>query len=181
MPGDVQTRIRTVTVRPSLLPTSQTRTAIDGPCGTLSRQKAGTIRGFHVPLEKYAGLGVCYRPGSVWATKTQRIDVLPASDTVWSSVPTTYACSLSRSLSQVQISSPYQLSSTHPVCGYQEGTPLAICTPHNYRRASLHCQGSSLFMPLDSPGGTGGSRHPCGNNFSKRPRVANCQKWCLPV
>jgi hypothetical protein len=23
-----------------------------------------------------------------------------------------------------------QLSSTHPVCGYQKGTPLAIGTPH---------------------------------------------------
>jgi hypothetical protein len=29
-----------------------------------------------------------------------------------------------------EMSSPYQLSSTHPVCGYQKGTPLAICTPH---------------------------------------------------
>ena len=29
-----------------------------------------------------------------------------------------------------EMSSPYQLSSTHPVCGYQKGTPLAIRTPH---------------------------------------------------
>ena len=35
---------------------------------TLSRQAPGAIRGFHVPLEKYAGLGACYRPGSVWTT-----------------------------------------------------------------------------------------------------------------
>ena len=30
-------------------------------------------------------------------------------------------------------------------------------------------------MPLDSPGDTGGFRHSCGNNFSKRPRVASLQ------
>jgi hypothetical protein len=30
-------------------------------------------------------------------------------------------------------------------------------------------------MPLDSPGGTGGPRHACGDNFNKRLRVANSQ------
>ena len=47
VPGDVATRIRTITIRPSLLPTSQTRTAKDRPCG-LSSPK-GAIRGFDVP------------------------------------------------------------------------------------------------------------------------------------
>jgi hypothetical protein len=46
VPGDVPTRIRTVTVRHSLLPTSQTRTAKDRPYGLLSPK--GAIRGFHV-------------------------------------------------------------------------------------------------------------------------------------
>ena len=100
----------------------------------------GAVRGFHVPLEKYAGLGACYRPGSMWATRTQALRVLPASNT---SESTTYACCRLRSLSQIQISSPYQPSSTDPVCGYQEGTPLTNCAPHDQRRASLHCQGSS--------------------------------------
>jgi len=110
VPGDVKTRIHAVTARPSLLPTSQTRTAMGGPDGTLSQPRLGAIRGFHVPFEKYAGLGAGYRPGSVWTTRTQTIDVLPASNTFWSSVTTTYACSHSRSLSPIQIPSPYQLS-----------------------------------------------------------------------
>ncbi len=59
---------------------------------TLSQPKPGAIRGFHVPLKKYAGLGACYRPGSVWTTRTQAINVLPASNTIWSSVTTTSAC-----------------------------------------------------------------------------------------
>ena len=42
----------------------------------------GVVRGFHVPLEKYDGLGACYRPGSVWTTRTQALSVLPASNTV---------------------------------------------------------------------------------------------------
>jgi len=32
---------------------------------------------------------------------------------------------------QIQLSSPYQLPSTHPVRGYQEGPPLAIEPPHS--------------------------------------------------
>jgi hypothetical protein len=51
-----------------------------------------------------------------------------------SSVLTTSACSHSRSLPQVQISSPYQLSSACPVCGYQESMPLTIHTPRNIPR-----------------------------------------------
>lgn len=47
VPGDVATRIRTITIRPSLLPTSQARTAKDRPCGLLSPK--GAIRGFDVP------------------------------------------------------------------------------------------------------------------------------------
>jgi hypothetical protein len=34
---------------------------------------------------------------------------------------------------------------------------------------------ASWFMPLDSPDDTGGFQPPCGNNFSKRPQVANWQ------
>ena len=130
VPSD-DTRIPTVTVGHSLFPTSQTRTALGAPSDTLSQSRLGTVRGFHVPFEKYAGGGADYRPGSVWTTRTQTIDVLPASTPFWASVTTTYACVHSRSLSSIQISSPYQLSRTHPVCGYQEGAPLAIGTPHN--------------------------------------------------
>lgn len=65
--------------------------------------------------EKCSGLGACYRPGRLVATETHTIIVSPASCTVWSSVLTTSACSDSRPLSQIQISSPYQLSSAYPV------------------------------------------------------------------
>ncbi|WP_207627081.1 hypothetical protein, partial [Photorhabdus stackebrandtii] len=42
--------------------------------------------------------------------------------------------------------------------------------------ASFHCQGRSLFKPLDSPGDTGGSlRLRRGNNFYRQLRVANLQ------
>ena len=81
MPGDVKTRIHAVTARRSLLPTSQTRTALGAPSDTLSQPRLGAVRGFHVPFEKYAGVGAGYRPGSAWATRTQTIDVLPASNT----------------------------------------------------------------------------------------------------
>jgi len=47
-----------------------------------------------------------------------------------SSVIATSACSELRSLSGIQIFSAYQLFSTHPACGCQRGTPLAIDTPH---------------------------------------------------
>ena len=82
VPGDVQTHIRGITPRHSLLPTSQTRTTIGEPHSSLSRQTPGVVRGFHVPLEKYDGLDACYRPGSVWTTRTQALSVLPASNTV---------------------------------------------------------------------------------------------------
>lgn len=41
-------------------------------------------------------------------------------------------------------------------------------------RASVHCQGRSLFRPLGSPGDTGGplSTSDDEDNFIKRPRVA---------
>ena len=55
-PGNVQPRIRTITARHSLIPASQTRTAIGVSCDTLSRPKPGAIRGFHVPLREVCGV-----------------------------------------------------------------------------------------------------------------------------
>ena len=40
------------------------------------------------------------------------------------------ACYRGRSLSQIHMCSPYRLSSTGPACDCQNGTPLAIDTPH---------------------------------------------------
>src|SRR5579862_1740097 len=89
--------------------------------------------------------------------------IAPASDTFWSSVLATSACHHSRSLMQIQMSSPYQLSSTHPVCGYQKGTPLAIGTP-NLAVLRFIVGAASLFMLLDSPGDTGGPLRYRGDN-----------------
>ena len=47
-----------------------------------------------------------------------------------SSVKATSACYRLRSLPQIHMCSPYRLSSTHPACGCQKGTPLTICAPH---------------------------------------------------
>jgi len=80
VPGDVATRIRAITARHSLLPTSHTRTAMGRFYNLLSPK--GTIRGFNVPPVKYAGLGACFRPEGVWVTKTQRKSVLPTFITI---------------------------------------------------------------------------------------------------
>jgi len=47
-----------------------------------------------------------------------------------SSVKATSACSNLRSLSQIQMSSSYRLSSTSPVYGYQKDTFLTMGIPH---------------------------------------------------
>ncbi len=57
-----RTRIRPITGRHSLLPTSHARTLIGSPYGSLS-PTGGRIRGFQVPLVECVGLGACSRPG----------------------------------------------------------------------------------------------------------------------
>ena len=61
VPGDVKTRIRLITRRLSLVPTSRARTPMGSPYGALSLASEGGIQGFHVSLLKYAGLGACCR------------------------------------------------------------------------------------------------------------------------
>ncbi len=81
VPGDVETRIRAITTRRSLLPTSQAGTPMGSPCGSLSL--AGEVPGFHVPLQKSAGLGACCRPGGISVTRAQKLRTLPTSSTFW--------------------------------------------------------------------------------------------------
>lgn len=57
---------------------------------------------------------------------------------------------------QVHVCSPCPLSSPHPVLSYQEGPTLSRFRTPRVAHASAHCQGRSLFRPLDSPGDTGG-------------------------
>ncbi len=66
-----------------------------------------------------------------------RFFLVPVNETLFqpplpfgSSVKAISACSNLRSLSQIQISSSYQLSSTSPVYGHQKDTFLTIGIPH---------------------------------------------------
>jgi hypothetical protein len=140
--GNVQTRIRPVTGRPSLLPTSQTRSAMGAPHGALSRPEGRTRYGVSTfRYEKYAGLGVCYRPGSRGPRQRGNKTLLPPPIPFGSSASTTSACSQLRSLTQIQMPSPYRLSSTHPVVVTRR-VRLSRFEPRT-RGASFHCQGSS--------------------------------------
>ncbi len=78
--------------------------------------------------------------------------------------PSPFGPSLSASLarshmtigSQIHLRSPCPLSSPHLDRGSQEGSTLSRFRAPRDQHASAHCQGRSLFRPLDSPGGTGG-------------------------
>ncbi len=72
------------------------------------------MQGYHVPLKECDGLGACYRPGGLLTTRMQPTVILLPPLPFGSSVPTTFTCSTSRSLVQVQIPSPYRLPSAYP-------------------------------------------------------------------
>jgi len=139
---------------------------------TVNLPVTGAIQGFHVPHNK-----VC-QVRCLLSTE-RRIDHESPKDRglylplvpFGASVLTTSACFRLRSLSQIQISSPYQLSSIYPICGYQEGVALTIDIPQLIT-ASLHCQASSLFMALDSFDDTNGSLFKVENNFIVQLHVA---------
>ena len=102
----------------------------------------GAIRGFHVSSSEPVGLGACCRPGGVWATNAQHLDAFPASIPFWASVgpmgdvpsprarSTTFACRISRSLRRFRCLHHTDDLALPQLCGYQEGPPLAIGTPH---------------------------------------------------
>ena len=73
-----------------------------------------------------------------------------------SSALTTSACSALRSLTQIQISSPYQLSSAYPVVVTRR-VRLSRIVPLAYYAISYIVRAAPLFMPLDSSGSTDGS------------------------
>ena len=92
------------------------------------------------------GLGACFRPRCMWVTRhlftrdAARIRYLFGSSALLQ--PLSLVVEL-RSLSQIQILSPYRLASTHPACGCQEGLSLALDTPRHAIGVSLHCPGRS--------------------------------------
>ena len=143
MPGNVQTRIHPITGRLSLLPTSQTRIAVSIPCGMLSQPEGQERYGVSTfRSKKYAGLGACNRPGGHGPWKRRNQTFLPPPIPFGSSVSTTYAWLQLRSLLQIQIPSPYQLSSTHPAVVARRAR-LSRFVPRTNKCASFHCQGSS--------------------------------------
>lgn len=82
----------------------------------------------------------------------------------------TSACCISRSLSRLQIFSPYRLSGTIPACGCQKGTPLAIDTRTFQRFITLS---ETLFIQAPRFAGWHWRFPPLsGNNFNKRLHVA---------
>ncbi len=80
-PGDVETRIRSITERPSLFPTSHSRTPIGSPCGSLARRARYGVSKFHSP--ECVGAGACYRPGGSRSTMPHSARVHPASGAFW--------------------------------------------------------------------------------------------------
>ena len=88
--------------------------------------------------------------------KTNLIIVFPTSITylVQACQPSLACCDL-RSLTQIQIPSPYQLPSAYPAHGCQEGCPLTIIAP-GQNGLLLHCQDRSLFRSLGSSDDTDG-------------------------
>ena len=139
-------------------------------------RRPGAIRGFHVPLREVRRVRCLLSTGRPWTTRTQTSTFLPPPTPFGSSVSATFACLQLRSLPQIQISSPYRLSSTHPAVVTRR-VRLSRFIPRT-NCASLHCSGSSLFMPVDSPGGTGGFLRFRGNNFL---RATSCRTMLVVI
>jgi hypothetical protein len=91
VPGNVETRIRPITGRHSLLPTSQARTSISSPCGSPSLAGEDTGLPRSAP-EVCAGLGTCCRPGSAVDHEVAPLNPPPASVPFGSSLSATLAC-----------------------------------------------------------------------------------------
>ncbi len=88
--------------------------------------------------------------------KTNLIIVFPTSTTylVQACQPSLACCDL-RSLTQIQIPSPYQLPSAYQAHDCQEGWPLTTIAP-GQNGPLLHCQDRSLFRSLGSSDDTDG-------------------------
>ena len=90
VPGNLETRIRPITGRHSLLPTSQARTSISSPYGSPSLAGKDTGLPRSAP-EVSAGLGTCCRPGSAVDHEVAPLNPPPASVPFGSSLSATLA------------------------------------------------------------------------------------------
>jgi hypothetical protein len=163
VPSNVATRIRTITIRRSLLPKSQTRIAKDQPCGLPSPR--GAIRGFHVPTVQVRQRRCLLSTGRVVGHESILTN-----------------CSSHLHYLLVQACQPFALVGVNGL--YRRFTSvhhtdyLALIRLVAARRvrllrlapracgALLHCRGRSLFRPLDSPSDTGGSLRCRENNLN---------------
>jgi len=129
VPGNLETRIRPVTGRHSLLPTSQARTSISSPYGSPSLAGEDTGLPRSAP-EVCAGLGTCCRPGSSVDHEVAPLNPPPAPVPFGSSLSATLARSRLTVVAQVHMCLPYPLPSHRPACGCQESRSLAVPAPH---------------------------------------------------
>ncbi len=156
VPGNVQTRIRLITRRHSLLPTSQARTPVGSPHGSLSLASEGGIQGFHVSLLKYAGLGACCRPGSSWITRRHRY--------CKTNLPLPWSLSASLAPSAVTIfitdSRMFTIPASwpSPAMWLAGGRSSHDSLPAHRSVLLYFCQDRSLFRSIGSPSDMGGSR-----------------------
>lgn len=129
VPGNLETRIRPITERHSLLPTSQARTSISSPYGSPSLTGRDTGLPRSAP-EVCAGLGTCCRPGSSVDHEVAPLNPPPTPIPFGSSLSATLARSRLTVVAQVHMCLPYPLPSHCPACGCQESRSLAVPAPH---------------------------------------------------
>ena len=111
-----------------LFPRSCARTTMGRLYSPLSQK--GAIRGFHVPHTEVRRVRCLLSTGRCMGHESEPVSRCSHLHYRFgSSVLAISACFQSRSLSQIQMFSPYRLSSTFPAYGCQKGTPLTIDTP----------------------------------------------------
>lgn len=81
VPGNIATRIRTITIRPSLLPTSQTRTTKSEPCGLLPPKGGG--KGFRRSAVRVHRVRCLLSTGGFRITRADYQAALPIPITFW--------------------------------------------------------------------------------------------------
>ena len=80
----------------------------------------------------------------------------PASGALWLKPVNLFGLFILTTVAQVHICSPYRLSNPSPGLRLPGGNVSHDWFPACMQHALAHCPGSSLFIPVDSPGGTGG-------------------------
>jgi hypothetical protein len=119
----------------------------------------GRCTGFlRFAFKVHVGLGACSRPGGVWSTMSHLKDDIPAPIAILAQAYQPLWLAVFHGLyRRFTLHSPYRLSSPYPDSRFPGERSSCDSLPAPIKDASVHCPGSSLFMPVDSPGGTGGS------------------------